>query len=103
MPADFYRFWTGEMRTIDNIGILGRLRDWAAGISEPSEEMIMRSQYELFWRVGLLLFKDPGQARDYAWRHLGVITLEAAEMEKPQSPRQQHLFQDRDGIMEAAR
>ena len=91
------------MRIIDGIGILGRSRDWPPGVSEPSEEIIQRSQYDLFWRVGLLLFKDPAQARDYAWRQLGAVSIDPNESEKPRSDRQRHLFQYLNGAMEAAR
>jgi len=67
MPEDFYKVGPASDRRFDEIGLRALERDWAVWPGEPSDDVIHRSQFNLFHEIGIHLFgKDSGQALDYA-------------------------------------
>ena len=67
MPEDFYKVGPAENRQFDHVGLRALERDWAAWSGEPSDDLIKRSQFNLFYEIGIHLFgRNSGQAREYA-------------------------------------
>ena len=68
MPEDFYKVGPLDDRHFDDVGIRALERDWAAWPEEPSEDLMMRSQFNLFYDIGVHLFgRSSGQALRYAF------------------------------------
>jgi hypothetical protein len=67
MPADFYKVGPVYDRRFDDLGLNALARDWAAWPGEPSEGLMNRSQFNLFYDIGLHLFgRNSAQAVQYA-------------------------------------
>jgi hypothetical protein len=67
MPADFYKVGPPANRHFDDVGLRALEKDWAAWPGEPSRDIIERSQFNLFYDIGVHLFgRNSGQAMDYA-------------------------------------
>ena len=67
MPEDFYKVGPAANRQFDDFGLLALERDWAAWPGEPSDDVMMRSQFNLFYEIGIHLFgRNSRQALDYA-------------------------------------
>ena len=67
MPEDFYKVGPPTNRQFDDIGLRALERDWAAWPGEPSDDLMDRSQFNLFHDIGVLLFgRNSRQALDYA-------------------------------------
>ena len=67
MPDDFYKVGPPSGRHFDDLGLRSLDNDWAAWSHVPSEDLMMRSQVNLFYDIGLRLFRrNSGQALDYA-------------------------------------
>jgi hypothetical protein len=67
MPEDFYKVGPPDDRHFDELGLRALESDWAAWSGEPSDDLMMRSQFNLFYEIGVRLFgRNSGQARDYA-------------------------------------
>ena len=51
----------------EELGLRAFEDDWATWPGEPSEDLIMWSQFNLFYEIGIHLFgRNSGQALDYA-------------------------------------
>lgn len=51
-------------------------RDWAAWAGEPSDDLMQRSQFNLFYDIGVHFFgRNSGQAMDYANGQLRLLAL----------------------------
>jgi hypothetical protein len=67
MPEDFYRVGPAEKRQFDDVGLRALQRDWAAWSEEPSDDLMRRSQFNLFHDIGVHLFgRNSKQAFEYA-------------------------------------
>ena len=67
MPEDFYKMGPPNDRRFDEVGLRALQHDWAAWPGELSEDLRMRSQFNLFHEIGTHLFgRNSGQALDYA-------------------------------------
>jgi len=67
MPQDFYKVGPPNDRHLDELGLHVLARDWAAWPGEPSDDLMMRSQFNLFYEIGIHLFgRTSGQALQYA-------------------------------------
>jgi hypothetical protein len=67
MPEDFYKIGPPENRQFDDIGLRALERDWAAWPGDPSDDLMNRSQFNLFHDIGMHLFgRNREQASDYA-------------------------------------
>ena len=67
MPDDFYKVGPPGNRQFDDLGLRALQADWAAWPGEPCEDLIQRSQFNLFYEIGLRLFGSRSrQALDYA-------------------------------------
>ncbi len=56
MPEDFYKVGPPGNRQFDDVGLRAWERDWAAWPGEPSADVVTRSQFNLFYDIGLRLF-----------------------------------------------
>jgi len=67
MPDNFYRVGSPANRQFDELGLRALERDWAAWPGEPSDDLMKRSQFNLFYDIGIHLFGgNSKQALDYA-------------------------------------
>ena len=67
MAEDFYKVPPPANRHFDELGLRGLERDWAVWAREPSDDVMHRSQFNLFHDIGIQLFgRNSGQAMDYA-------------------------------------
>jgi hypothetical protein len=67
MPGDFYKIGPLGNRQFDEIGLRALERDWGMWPGEQSDDLMKRSQFNLFYDIGVRLFgRDSGQALDYA-------------------------------------
>jgi hypothetical protein len=67
MPEDFYKVGPADKRQLDDLGLRALAHDWAVWLVEPSNDLMRRSQFNLFYDIGMRLFgRNPGQAREYA-------------------------------------
>src|SRR5213594_1471984 len=67
MPEDFYKVGPRANRHFDDLGLRALERDWAAWPGVPSEDLMMRSQFNLFYDIGIRFFgRHSSQALDYA-------------------------------------
>ncbi len=69
MPEDYYKVGPAGARYFDLLG----LREWQSNwgySTQPDEEAMMRSQFNLLYDVGWYLFRDRSQASEFAWRRL---------------------------------
>ena len=56
MPEDFYKVGPRSGRHFDDLGLRALERDWAAWPGEPSDDLMKRSQFNLFYDIGIHLF-----------------------------------------------
>lgn len=64
---NFYKVGPAGDRHFDDVGLSALEADWAAWSGEPSNDLIKRSQFSLFYEIGIHLFgRNSGQAREYA-------------------------------------
>jgi hypothetical protein len=88
MPEDFYKVGPPEDRQFDSVGLRAIERDWAAWPGEPSLDVVTRSQFNVFYDIGVRLFgRNSRQALDYAMyffekREPAVPLLKAAGLQK---------------------
>jgi len=67
MPEDFYKVGPAEKRQLDELGLSALERDWAAWPGEPSGDLMQRSQFNLFYYIGVHWFgRNSKQAFEYA-------------------------------------
>lgn len=67
MPEEFYKVGPPENRHFDDLGRNALGRDWMAWPGEPSETLMHRSQFNLFYDIGIHFFgRDSGQALQFA-------------------------------------
>ena len=67
MPEDFYKVGPVGQRQFDQVGLRALEHDWAARLGEPSDDLIQRSQFNLFHDIGVHLFgRNSRQASEYA-------------------------------------
>ena len=79
MPADFCKVGPPDDRRFDDLGLRALEHDWAVWPGEPSEGLMQRSQFNLFYDIGVHLFgRSSGQALNYA--------MYFAERRQPHSP-----------------
>jgi hypothetical protein len=55
MPEDFYKIGPSENRRFDHLGLATLDRDWARWPGEPSEDLRLRPQFNLFYDIGVHL------------------------------------------------
>jgi hypothetical protein len=72
MPADFYKVGPADDRRWDQVGLSAIGRDWAAWETEPSEDLILRSQFNLLRDIGFFMFRDSRQALDFAMNRIAL-------------------------------
>jgi len=56
MPEDFYKIGPPGNRQFDELGLRTLQRDWATWQGEPSDDLMNRSQFNLFYDIGIRLF-----------------------------------------------
>ena len=67
MPKHFYKVGPAEKRQLDELGLRALERDWAMWPGEPSSDLMQRSQFNLFYDIGVRLFgRNSKQALEYA-------------------------------------
>ena len=67
MPEDFYKVGPSNNRHFDELGLRALERDWAAWSSEPSDDVMQRSQFNLLYDIGVHVFERKSkQAVEYA-------------------------------------
>ena len=67
MPEDFYKVGPSDDRRFDDLGLRAFEHDWAAWNGEPSDDLMNRSEFNLFYDIGVHLFgRSSGQALNYA-------------------------------------
>jgi len=67
MPEDFYKVGPTERRQFDHVGLRALEQDWAAWPGQPCDDLMKRSQFNLFYDIGVHLFgKKSRQALNYA-------------------------------------
>ena len=67
MPADFYKVGPSDDRHFDDLGQRAFEHDWAVWNCEPSDDLMNRSQFNLFYDIGVHLFgRSSRQALQYA-------------------------------------
>ena len=67
MSEDFYKVGSAEKRQLDDVGLRALERDWAAWPGEPSGHLMQRSQFNLFYDIGVHFFgRNSKQAFEYA-------------------------------------
>jgi hypothetical protein len=67
MPVDFYKVGPLNDRRFDDLGLRALGHDQAAWRGEPSEDLVMRSQFNLLYEIGVRLFgRRSDQAMDFA-------------------------------------
>ena len=80
----------------EELGLRAFEHDWAAWPGEPSEDLIMRSQFNLFYEIGIHLFgRNSGQALDYAMYFI-ERRPRAVQVLKPADPQMYFGFQIHD-------
>ncbi|PYJ17612.1 MAG: hypothetical protein DME96_05445 [Verrucomicrobia bacterium] len=88
MPEDFYKVGPRANRHFDDLGLRALERDWAAWPGVPSEDLMMRSQFNLFYDIGIRFFgRHSSQALDYALyvmekRELVALVLRPADRQR---------------------
>jgi hypothetical protein len=100
MPPEFYQVGEPGNLKWNNLGLNAFGQDWNAWPNQPEADQMLQSQFELFRQVGLLLFRDPRQALDFAMEKIALRvpkpTLQAFAGWKAQK----QLFQHFEGGME---
>jgi hypothetical protein len=67
MPENFYKVGPALKRQLDDLGLRALEHDWAAWAAEPSSDLMRRSQFNLFYDIGVRLFgRNSKQAFEYA-------------------------------------
>ncbi len=77
MPEDLYKVGLSTNRQLDEFRLRGLERDRDAWQGEPSSDLVERSQFNLFYDIGIHLSEResrPGN-RDYAYGQLRVLAL----------------------------
>ena len=96
MPEDFYKTGAPTDRQLDVLGLRALERDWAAWPGEPSPDMVTRSQFNLFYDIGVHLFgQNSRQALDYAMYFVERRNPVRASL-KPKNPHRYLEFPIRD-------
>lgn len=96
MPDDFYKVGPSDDRHFDELGLRAFEHDWATWPGEPSEDLIMWSQFNLFYEIGIHLFgRNSGQALDYAMYFI-ERRPRAVQVLKPADPQRYFGFQIHD-------
>src|SRR2546430_2592833 len=62
MPPEFYQVGRPGNLRWDDIGLKALARDWAAWPGSPSEDLMNRSQFNLFRDIGLYLYGNSSEA-----------------------------------------
>ena len=83
MPADFYQVGPADDRHFDDIGLRAWSRDWTAWQTEPTQDLIHRSQFNLFWDIGERLY-GKGGATAYAIKQMSGPEQTPSKPEGPQ-------------------
>jgi hypothetical protein len=83
MPEDFYKVGPADKRQLDDIGLRALEHDWAAWPGEPSGDLVQRSQFNLFYDIGVHFYgRNSQQAFEYAMyfmeRRNGIAPILAA-------------------------
>jgi hypothetical protein len=84
MPIEFYQVGLAENRRFDEIGMRALARDWAVQPGAPSDDMMLRSQFNLFHDIGGYLFKTPREAMRFAMSHVAKPEPKPTPMADPQ-------------------
>jgi hypothetical protein len=88
MPEDFYKVGPPENRKVDDLGGRSLARDWAAWPGEPSGDVMNRSQFNLFYDIGIHLFgRRSRQALQYAMYFMERRDLVTATLRPTNSQR----------------
>lgn len=66
MPIEFYQVGAAENRRLDEIGMRALARDWATQPGAPSDDMMLRSQFNLFHDIGRYIYKSRREAMQFA-------------------------------------
>jgi hypothetical protein len=66
MPRRFYQVGPAESLRWDEIGLTAYARDCAAWPGPPSDDLMLRSQFNLFRDIGIYLYRDSSEALRFA-------------------------------------
>jgi hypothetical protein len=66
MPAEFYQVGPSDNLRWDEIGLRALARDWAAWPGAPSDDLMLRSQFNLFRDIGSFLYSNSWEALRFA-------------------------------------
>ena len=93
MPAEFYQVGSAEGLRWDEIGLRAYARDCAAWPGPPSDDLMLRSQFNLFRDIGIYLYRDSSEALRFA---MDKVAQPDMKPDRPVDP-QQILALPRDG------
>jgi hypothetical protein len=72
MPAEFYQVGPPENRRWDEIGLRAWVHDWAAQPGPPSDDLMLRSQFNLFQNIGARLYANRAEALRFAINRIAI-------------------------------
>lgn len=72
MPPEFYQIGTPGNRRWDDIGLKANARDWAAWPGPPSQDLMYRSQFNLFRDIGARLYANSADATRFAMDRIAM-------------------------------
>ncbi len=93
MPAKFYQVGPSENLRWDEIGLKAVARDWAAWPGTPSDDVMHRSQFNLFRDIGAHLYADRAEALRFALDRIAMpdTPKKTAIADRPEQSRQLSL------------
>jgi hypothetical protein len=83
MPPEFYQIGQPGNLRWDDIGLKALARDWAAWPGSPSDDLMLRSQFDVFRDIGSYLYGDASEALRFA---MGKIARPEPKIEVPADP-----------------
>ena len=72
MPAEFYMVGPPQCLVWDEVGLKARARDWAAWPGTPSDDLMHRSQFNLFRDIGAHLYGRSPEALSFAINRIAL-------------------------------
>lgn len=72
MPQEFYKVGPRDKMVWDDIGLKALARDWAAWPGTPSDDLMHRSQFNLFRDIGAHLYGRPSDALRFAMNRIAL-------------------------------
>jgi hypothetical protein len=94
MPPEFYKVGPREKMVWDDIGLKALARDWAAWPGTPSDDLMHRSQFNLFRDIGAHLYGKSSDALRFA---MDRIALAEPKSSQPVDPHLRLVLEKRAG------